>query len=215
MAYPVGRPAHNRLTEERLRGECESRGHVLLEFKHPFIRVQCYCGNVYKQKIHSYRAAKNSCKRCDSARKSKPRPEHSRFMRENNPFKGKRHKPEVCQQLRELRLKCGSWGYKPVERVKPGILYFVRYLDNHGTHFKIGVTKHTVRGRLGTSLISVLTTWGSDLGRCWQVEQASLKLAKRMGWRYSTDSTTELIRGVDPNRWMNLVNALWWILPWE
>lgn len=187
MAYPVGKPAHNRLTEERMREECASRGHTLLELKHPLIKVRCHCGNEYEQKIHPYRAAKNSCKKCDSQRKSKPRPEHSRLMRENNPFKGKKHKPGVFAD------RINSWKPTPEQREWPGELYLVRYLDDTGTHFKIGITYRGVQKRLGNKLISILHLHTSTLGECFDLEQSLLKWAKDNGHRYSSPTTTELI----------------------
>ena len=193
MAYPVGKPAHNRLTEERMGEECANRNHTLLELRHPLIKVRCHCGNEYEQKIHSYRAAKNSCKRCDSQRKSKPRPEHSRLMRENNPFKGKQHTAEVCELIRQQRLERGAWRYTPEERNIPGVLYLIRYLDESGTHFKIGITKKTLQQRFGPKLISIIHLHHATLGECFDLEQSLLKWAKDNGHRYSSPTTTELI----------------------
>ena len=193
MAYTVGKPAHNRLTEERMGEECANRDHTLLELRHPLIKVRCHCGNEYEQKIHSYRAAKNSCKRCDSQRKSKPRPEHSRLMRENNPFKGKQHTAEVCELIRQQRLERGAWRYTSEERNIPGVLYLIRYLDESGTHFKIGITKKTLQQRFGPKLISIIHLHHATLGECFDLEQDLLKWAKDNGHRYASPTTTELI----------------------
>ena len=193
MAYPIGKPAHNRLTFERVQEECANKSHTLLSFEHPLVTVRCHCGHEYEQKIHSYRAAKNSCKRCDSARKSKPRPEHSRMMRENNPFKGKQHTPEVCELIRQQRLERGSWRYTPEERGIPGVLYLIRYLDESGTHFKLGITKKTLQQRFGPKLISIIHLHHATLGECFDLEQKLLKWAKDSGYRYSSSTTTELI----------------------
>jgi hypothetical protein len=187
MTYPVGKPAHNRLTEERMREECASRNHTLLELKHPLIKVRCYCGNEYEQKIHSYRAAKNSCKKCDSQRKSKPRPEHSRLMRENNPFKGKTHKPGIFAD------RINSWKPTPEQRKWPGELYLVRYLDESGTHFKLGITYRGVQERLGNKLIYIIHIHHATLGECFDLEQSLLKWARSHGYRYSSPTTTELL----------------------
>jgi hypothetical protein len=187
MAYPVGKPAHNRLTEEQMGKECASRNHTLLELKHPVIKVRCHCGNEYEQKIHSYRAAKNSCKKCDSQRKSKPRPEHSRLMRENNPFKGKQHKPGIFAD------RINSWKPTPEQRGWPGELYLVRYLDKSGTHFKLGITYRGVQKRLGNKLISIIHLHKATLGECFDLEQELLRWAKDNGHRYSSPTTTELI----------------------
>ena len=167
--------------------ECASRNHTLLELKHPVIKVRCHCGNEYEQKIHSYRAAKNSCKKCDSQRKSKPRPEHSRLMRENNPFKGKQHKPGIFAD------RINSWKPTPEQRGWPGELYLVRYLDESGTHFKLGITYRGVQKRIGNKLISIIHLHHATLGECFDLEQDLLKWAKDNGHRYSSPTTTELI----------------------
>lgn len=229
MAYPVGKPAHNRLTEERIREECASRGHTLLELKHPLIKVRCHCGNEYEQKIHSYRAAKNSCKKCDSQRKSKPRPEHSVAMTgDRNPSKRlevrqkisektkgprphligvkKNWKPGVLGErsewMSEMR-KSGAmispgnldstWIPTPEQRLIPGTLYLVRYLDVSGTHFKLGITRRTLQERLGERLVSIIHLHTATLGECFDLEQSLLKWAKDNGHRYSSPTTTELI----------------------
>ena len=193
MSYPVGKPAHNRLTFERVQEECANKSHILLSFEHPLVKVRCHCGHEYEQKIHSYRAAKNSCKRCDSQRKSKPRPEHSRLMRENNPFKGKQHTAEVCELIRQQRLERGAWRYTSEERNIPGVLYLIRYLDESGTHFKIGITKKTLQQRFGPKLISIIHLHHATLGECFDLEQSLLKWAKANGHRYTSPTTTELI----------------------
>lgn len=231
MAHPVGKPAHNRLTEERMKEECASRSHVLLEFNHPFVRVRCHCGNEYEQKIHSYRAAKNSCKKCDSRRKSKARPEHSIAMTgDRNPAKRlevrqkisektkgprphlkgikKNWKPGVLEKrsgwMSRMR-KSGvitspgnldsTWAPTPEQRLLPGTLYLVRYLDEAGTHFKLGITKKRLSERFSAErLISIIQTWNLSLGECFDLEQAALRYASQHGHRYSSTTTTELIR---------------------
>lgn len=89
-----------------------------------------------------------------------------------------------------------GWGYGPsdTEREMPGILYLVRYLDESGTHFKIGITKRTPKERLGDSLISIIHLYHATLGECFDLEQSILKWAKSEGYRYSSPTTTELIR---------------------
>ena len=229
MAHSVGKPAHNRLTEERMKEECASRNHVLLEFNHPFVRVRCHCGNEYEQKIHSYRAAKNSCKKCDSLRKSKPRPEHSAAMTgDRNPAKRlevrqkisektkgprphlvgikKNWKPGVLEKRSEWMSgmrKSGAmvspgnldstWIPTPEQRLLPGTLYLVRYLDESGTHFKIGITKRSLQERLGDKLIAIIHLHTATLGECFDLEQELLKWAKANGYRYASPTTTELI----------------------
>lgn len=195
MTYPKGRSAHNRLLLSQIEAECSKRRHKLLAFNHPLVTVECYCGNVYSQKIHSYKAAKNSCKICDSRRKSKPRPQHSKLMRENNPFKGRTHSLEFKQQQRQRILERGSWTYASDERLLPGILYLIRYLDSSGIHFKIGITKKKLSERFSAEhLISVIQTWNFPLGKCFDLEQAALRYASQHGYRYASPTTTELIR---------------------
>jgi hypothetical protein len=89
-----------------------------------------------------------------------------------------------------------GWGRKPPasERILPGTLYLVRYLDKSGTHFKLGITKLTLRERLGDHLISIIQTWNFPLGKCFDLEQATLRYAAEHGHRYSSPTTTELIR---------------------
>jgi DNA-directed RNA polymerase subunit RPC12/RpoP len=231
MAYPIGKPARNRLTKERMRGECASRNHALLELKHPLIKVRCHCGNEYEQKIHSYKAAKNSCKKCNSKRKSKPRPEHALAMTgDGNPSKrkdvrqkisektkgprphlvgvSKNWKPRVLEErskwMSEMRGNGtitspgnieSTWKPTPEQRLLPGTLYLIRYLDEAGTHFKLGITKKKLLERFSAKrLISVIQTWNFPLGKCFDLEQATLRYASQHGHRYSSPTTTELIR---------------------
>jgi hypothetical protein len=229
MAYPAGKPAHNRLTEERMTEECTSRDHTLLEFKYPRIRVRCHCGNEYEQEIRSYRAAKNSCKKCDSDRKSKPRPEHSALMTGDfNPAKRaevrakisekvrgprphlvgvkKNWKPGVLEErsswMSEMRSNGtivspgnlnSTWVPTPEQRLLPGTLYLVRYLDSSGTHFKLGITRRTLKERIGEKLISIIHLHHATLGECFDLEQSLLAWARENGHRYSSPTTTELI----------------------
>ena len=233
MAYPAGKPAHNRLTEERIREECASRNHTLLELKRPLIKVRCHCGNEYEQKLSSYRAAKNSCKKCDSKRKSKPRPEHAALMTgENNPSKRpdvkkkisektkgprphlvgvkKNWKPGILEErskwMSEMRRNGiitspgnleSTWVPTPEQRLLPGILYLIRYLDKFGTHFKIGITKHSLSKRFKKGqLISIIHLHHATLGECFDLEQDCLRHCKQQGWRYASPTTTELIHPV-------------------
>ena len=115
------------------------------------------------------------------------------MMRENNPFKGKQHTPEVCELIRQQRLERGSWRYTPKERNIPGVLYLIRYLDESGTHFKLGITKKTLQQRFGPKLISIIHLHTATLGECFDLEQDCLRHCKQQGWRYSSSTTTELI----------------------
>ena len=82
----------------------------------------------------------------------------------------------------------------PEQRLLPGTLYLIRYLDDDGTHFKIGITRRTLQQRLGDSLVSILHLHTSTLGECFDLEQSLLHWAKANGHRYSSHSTTELLR---------------------
>jgi len=90
-----------------------------------------------------------------------------------------------------------GFGRNPSEedRKLPGTLYLVRYLDQSGTHFKIGITKRSLSERFRPSqLISILATHHASLGECFDLEQFLLKWAKENNYRYSSPTTTELIR---------------------
>jgi hypothetical protein len=87
-----------------------------------------------------------------------------------------------------------TWVPTPEQRLLPGTLYFVRYLDSSGTHFKIGITKRSLQERLGENLVSVIHLHHATLGECFDLEQSLLKWAKDNGHRYSSPTTTELIR---------------------
>jgi hypothetical protein len=84
---------------------------------------------------------------------------------------------------------------RPGQEHLPGILYFIRYLDESGTHFKLGITKLTLTERFRKGqLVSILYLHHATLGECFDLEQSLLKWAKDNGHRYSSPTTTELIR---------------------
>ena len=118
----------------------------------------------------------------------------------NNPFFGK---PTWNAGTKGISLGSG-YGHKPhgEEAKKQGRLYLVGYNDNieNITHIKIGITKQTVRKRLKTKLFYILREWELPLGKCFDIEQAALKYASEHGYRYSSPTTTELIRpeGLNP-----------------
>lgn len=89
----------------------------------------------------------------------------------------------------------GGYGQKPSfeQRALPGTLYLVRYLDESGTHFKIGITRRTLQERLGDSLVSIIHLHQATLGECFDIEQSLLKWSKENGYRYSSPTTTELV----------------------
>jgi hypothetical protein len=89
-----------------------------------------------------------------------------------------------------------GWGWKPSEseRLLPGILYLIRYLDKSGTHFKLGITKLTLSQRFRKGqLISIIYLHNATLGECFDLEQDCFRHCKQQGWRYTSPTTTELI----------------------
>lgn len=76
----------------------------------------------------------------------------------------------------------------------PGILYLIRYIDESGTHFKLGITKLTLPKRFQKGqLISIIHLHHTTLGECFDLEQSLLRWAKQHGHRYSSPTTTELL----------------------
>ena len=118
------------------------------------------------------------------------------------PKRGPR-KPEHIEKIKEgwkIKLESGwdgfgGYGQKPSkeQRLLPAVLYLVRYLDESGTHFKLGITRRSLQERLGDKLISVIHLHKATLGECFDLEQDLLKWAKDNGHRYSSTTTTELI----------------------
>lgn len=111
-----------------------------------------------------------------------------------------------CQVLEGLTFCCRSgsksgdnnpgegWGVRSHYRCLPGVLYLIRYLDDEGIHFKIGITKRSLRERFKPQqLISILHLHKATLGECFDLEQDCLRYCKQQGWRYSSITTTELI----------------------
>lgn len=111
-----------------------------------------------------------------------------------------------CQVLEGMTFCCKSgsksginnpgkgWGVIAEYRDLPGTLYLIRYLDETGIHFKIGITKHSLSKRFKPKqLISILETHHATLGECFDLEQSLLKWAKSQGYRYSSPTTTELL----------------------
>jgi hypothetical protein len=90
-----------------------------------------------------------------------------------------------------------GWGRKPSEseRLLPGILYLIRYLDKSGTHFKLGVTKLSLDERFSkTQLISIIHLHHATYGECYDLEQDCFRHCNQQGWRYASPTTTELIQ---------------------
>ncbi len=121
-----------------------------------------------------------------------------------SPLRGKQRPPEVGEKIREswrIRLESGwndfgGYGRKPTpeQRLLPGTLYLIRYLDDSGIHFKIGITKRTLSQRFKPhQLISIIHLHHATLGECFDLEQSLLAWARANGHRYSSPTTTELI----------------------
>jgi hypothetical protein len=105
-----------------------------------------------------------------------------------------------------------GFGGKPSyeERKKPGILYLIRYLDKFGTHFKIGITKHSLSKRFKKGqLISIIHLHHATLGECFDLEQDCLRHCKQEGWRYTSPTTTELIHPDGLPYLLNRLTALY------
>ena len=110
-----------------------------------------------------------------------------------------KHSKRCAEIISEKRMEGWSnpgWGWKPNEETKnlPCTLYFVKYKDDDGIHYKLGVTTQTIEERFRTQLVEVVTEYHSTFEECYNIEQKQLKYAKDNGWRYSSHSTTELIK---------------------
>ena len=193
MAYTIGKPAHNRLTNDQIRKECEKRNHEFLSFDHPIISVKCFCGNIYSQKIHSYKAAKNSCRECDSKRKSVKRPQHSVAMRgENNPSK----RPEVRKLISLANQGSGGSGLYSGRELFLDTLYLVTVADVTGKiHYKIGRSFHGPHKRLQRSLVTVIKEWEGPHWLVWTTEQSLL--AQNSGSRSCPTPTLDSTGGTE------------------
>jgi hypothetical protein len=113
---------------------------------------------------------------------------------QNNPFFGK----EAWNSGTKGISRGHGYGHKPRGKDVnlPGRLYLVGYNDNTSKtiHFKIGITKHTAKKRLKTKLSWIIKEWEMPLGKCFDLEQTALYFAEKNGYRYSSQTTTELIR---------------------
>jgi hypothetical protein len=103
---------------------------------------------------------------------------------------------EVILEKREAGWTNPGWGWKPNEENKnlPCTLYFIKYKDDDGLHYKIGITIQTLKERFRNQLVEVIDVYNSTFEKCFILEQQQLKYAKDNGWRYSSHSTTELIK---------------------
>ena len=201
-----------RLTKDHFEKLCEQRNHTLISFEgyvgvKSILSFKCNsCGHEWSSTAHSYKVSKTGCWGCKKKAISE--------MTKTRVFTA-----EGRERLSKLRLGKPSWNkgikgsvpgggskdstWRPTkeQRVLSGLLYLIRYLDDSGTHFKLGITRKKLSQRFSSeSLISIIQTWNFSLGKCFDLEQAALRYASQHGHRYSSPTTTELIRpeGVVP-----------------
>ena len=93
-----------------------------------------------------------------NGKKDIPNPEHSKWMKENNPFKGKTHTPEVIQKIKEVNSKPKSEEHKrkiseTLKGNKPGnmrkvIVDGIEYESLSEGARQIGIPTSTIKNRL-------------------------------------------------------------------
>jgi hypothetical protein len=119
--------------------------------------------------------------------------EHGIFERPCQVLENLQHCCKPCSKLGSNNPGKG-WGVRTEYRSLQGVLYLIRYLDESGIHFKIGITKRSLNRRFKNhQLISIIHLRHATLGECFDLEQSLLKWAKDNGHRYSSPTTTELI----------------------
>ena len=182
---------------------------------HAPLRCSCPHGNVFNSRVHLF-VQRTYCCRSSASKAHDPKvksqagrvawDKHRDLMlqrqRERWDRLGEKEKHsqdclDAHERLRDEGWINPGWGWKPsdTERLLPGTLYLIRYLDDEGTHFKIGITKLTLAERFRRGqLVSILHLHTSTLGDCFDLEQSLLKWAKDNGHRYSSSTTTELLR---------------------
>jgi len=191
-----------RLDRNHFESLCRGRNHILMSFGEyigvkSMLSFKCnICGHEWSSTAASYKNSKTGCWGCKKkaisnftknrvftpggrvaiSRARKSRPAWNRGVKGSVPGNSE-----------------ASYYPTPEQRLLPGTLYLVRYLDESGTHFKIGITKRTLQERLGDKLISIIHLHNATLGECFDIEQDCLRYCKQQGWRYSSSSTTELI----------------------
>ena len=192
-----------RLTIEHFKELCNDRNHVLVSFGgytgvQSILSFKCnICGHEWTSTAASYKNSKTGCWGCKKKAISK--------MTKTRVFTlAGRQKISVTTRSRPAWNKGvpgsvpgnpeASYRPTPEQRLLPGTLYLVRYLDESGTHFKIGITRRTLQQRLGDSLVSILALHTASLGECFDLEQSLLRWAKENNYRYSSPTTTELIQ---------------------
>jgi group I intron endonuclease len=93
-----------------------------------------------------------------NGKKGIPNPEHSKWMKENNPFKGKTHTPEAIQKIKEVNSKPKSEEHKrkiseTLKGNKPGnmrkvIVDGIEYESLSEGARQIGIPTSTIKNRL-------------------------------------------------------------------
>ena len=193
-----------RLTIEHFEQLCQERNHILMSFDRytsvkSVLSFKCnICGHRWSSSAASYNNSKTGCWGCKKKAIS-------------NFTQTRVFTPEGRKSLSIAKLgkpawnkgikgsvpgggsKESTWIPTPEQRLLPGTLYLVRYLDESGTHFKLGITRRTLQQRLGECLVSIIHLHYATLGECFDLEQELLKWAKDGGYRYSSSTTTELI----------------------
>jgi hypothetical protein len=194
-----------RLTIEHFEELCNERNHVLVSFGgytgvQSILAFKCnICGHEWSSTAASYKNSKTGCWGCKKNR-----------IRETQT--GAKRPPETGRKISIKATGRPAWnrgikgsvpgGYNhtasriptPEERLLPGILYLIRYLDDSGTHFKLGITRRRLNQRFSSiNLISIIHLHHATYGECYDLEQDCLRYCKQQGWRYASPTTTELI----------------------
>ena len=145
-----------RLTREHFEELCEERNHVLVSFDgytgvKSVLSFKCnICGHEWSSTAHSYKVSKTGCWGCKKKAIS-------------NFTQTRVFTLEGRRSISLTKLGKPSWnkGIKgsvpgnleasfyptPEQSLLPGTLYLIRYLDESGTHFKLGITKRNLSER--------------------------------------------------------------------
>jgi hypothetical protein len=194
-----------RLGRDHFENLCRDRNHVLTSFDgyagvQSVLSFRCnICGHEWSSTAASYKNSKTGCWGCKKQKISDTQ-------------RGAKRSPEVCQLLSVKATGRPAWnkgikgsvpgGYNhtarraptPEERLLPGILYLIRYLDDSGVHFKLGITRRRLTQRFTSiNLVSIIHLHHATYGECYDLEQDCFRHCKQQGWRYSSPTTTELI----------------------
>jgi len=193
-----------RLTIEHFEQLCEERNHVLVSFDgytgiKSILSFQCnICGHEWSSTAASYKNSQTGCWGCK--KKAISNFTQTRVFTAEGRKRlclAKLGKPAWNRGIKGSVPGGGSkestWVPTPEQRLLPGTLYLIRYLDESGTHFKIGITRRSLRERLGDKLVSIIHLHHATLGECFDLEQDCLRHCKQRGWRDASPTTTELI----------------------